>query len=181
MVQILDKTFEPFILAGEISQEIKSLGKEINQRFEGHRVLFIAVLNGSFMFAADLYREITLNSEISFVKLASYEGTSSSGNVKEMIGLNEDIKGRNVVVIEDIVDSGLTIDTLKDQLAKLGPKSIEVCTLLFKPDAFKGKKAPEYVGFSISNQFVVGYGLDYDGLGRNLDAIYQLKESKEEA
>ena len=133
------------------------------------------------MFAADLYREITLNSEISFVKLASYEGTSSSGNVKEMIGLNEDIKGRNVVVIEDIVDSGLTIDTLKDQLAKLGPKSIEVCTLLFKPDAFKGKKAPEYVGFSISNQFVVGYGLDYDGLGRNLDAIYQLKESKEEA
>lgn len=177
MVQIDDKQFEIFIAENEISGEVASLARQISADFEGKNVLFIALLNGAFMFASDLIKEITIPVSISFAKLSSYHGgTSSSGIVKELIGVNESLEGKHIVIIEDIVDTGNTIDSLMPNLLKQGPESVKVCTLLFKPEAFKGVYKPDYVGFSIPNAFVVGYGLDYNELGRNLKAIYQLKK-----
>lgn len=177
MIQVLDKTFEIFITSDEIQREVRSLAEKINEDFKDEDVVFIAVLNGSFMFAADLMKSVTLSSEISFVKMSSYFGTESSGRVDELIGLSNDVKGKTVVIVEDIVDSGITMDKMISLLEMENPKDMKICTLLYKPDAFKGRKAPDYVGFSIPNAFVVGYGLDYDEKGRNLDAIYQIKES----
>lgn len=175
MIQILDKTFETFLSAEQIQEGIQSLAGRLNADYEGKDVIFIAVLNGSFMFAADLFKSITLPCEISFVKVSSYRGTNTSGRVDELIGLNTDITGKHVVILEDIVDTGITIDKIFTLLRAHEPVSVEVATLLYKPDAFKGKNAPHYTGFTIPNRFVVGYGLDYNEKGRNLGAIYQLK------
>jgi len=176
VIQVLDKSFEIFITSDEIQREVRSLAEKINHDFKNEDVVFIAVLNGSFMFAADLMKSVTLSSEISFVKMSSYYGTESLGRVDELIGLSNDVKGKTVVIVEDIVDSGITMDKMISLLEMENPKDLKICTLLYKPDAFKGKKTPDYVGFSIPNAFVVGYGLDYDEKGRNLDAIYQIKE-----
>ncbi len=176
MIQVLDKTFEVFIKSEEIQREVLSLATEINQDLRDEDVVFIAVLNGSFMFAADLMKSVSLPSEISFVKMSSYHGTESSGRVDELIGLNNDVKGKTVVIVEDIIDSGITMEKMISLIEMEEPKQLKICTLLYKPEAFKGTRPPDYVGFSIPNAFVVGYGLDYNEKGRNLDAIYQIKE-----
>lgn len=175
MIQILDKTFETFIAPEKIQEEILTLANQINRDYAGKDVIFIAVLNGSFMFAADLFKKISIPCEISFVKVSSYHGTNTSGRVDELIGLNTDITDKHVIVLEDIVDTGITIDKIFTLLRSHQPSSVKIATLLYKPDAFKGKNAPHYIGFTIPNAFVVGYGLDYNEKGRNLEAIYQLK------
>ncbi len=177
MIQVLDKSFEEFITRDEIDRKNQSLGKTLNETYAGKEVVFLAVLNGAFMFASDLMKEIDLDCEISFVKMSSYQGTKTTGKVEELIGLNTDIRNKHVIIIEDIVDTGYTIDKIISLLDGKGAESVKVCTLLYKPDAFKGETRPEFVGFSIPNAFVVGYGLDYDEKGRNLDAIYQIREA----
>ncbi len=180
MIQVLDKKFEIFIERDEIQREVVSLANQINADYAGKEVVFIAVLNGSFMFASDLMKSISLVSEISFVKMSSYQGTESSGRVDELIGLNNNLKGKHVVIVEDIIDSGITIDKIISLLEMESPASVNICSLLYKPEAFRGVNKPQYIGFSIPNAFVVGYGLDYDEKGRNLDAIYQIKKTKTE-
>ena len=175
MIQILDKTFETFISPEKIQEEIGNLAQKINQDYAGKEVLFIAVLNGSFMFASDIFKKINIPCEISFVKVSSYKGTQTTGRVDELIGLNTDITNKHVIILEDIVDTGITIDKIFTLLRAHQPSSVKIATLLFKPDAFKGKNEPHYVGFTIPNVFVVGFGLDYNEKGRNLEAIYQLK------
>lgn len=166
-----------FIRENELQEKIKTLAARINEEYQGKEVIFIAILNGAFMFAADLLKSITLPCEISFVKVSSYHGgMSTTGRVDELIGLNASIENKEVIILEDIVDTGITIDKIITLLKAESPASVKVCTLLYKPDAFKGKKAPELVGITIPNKFVVGYGLDYDEKGRNLREIYQLKE-----
>lgn len=174
VVQLKDKSFKPFITSEEIAQINKALAERINKDFEGKEVLFIAILNGSFIFAADLMREIKLTNKISFVKVASYEGLSSSGTVKKLIGLMDALENRHVVIIEDIIDTGNTLDKLLPTLEAENPASLSLCTLLFKPDAFKASFDIQYIGKSIPTKFIVGYGLDYDGYGRNLPDIYQI-------
>lgn len=177
MIQINDKSFEVFIRENELQEKIKTLAARINDEYQGKEVIFIAILNGAFMFAADLLKSITLPCEISFVKVSSYHGgMSTTGRVDELIGLNATIENKEVIILEDIVDTGITIDKIITLLKAESPASVKVCTLLYKPDAFRGKKAPELVGITIPNKFVVGYGLDYDEKGRNLREIYQLKE-----
>lgn len=176
-VTLKDKTFVTYISAEKISASVNSLSQKINKELINDNPIFLVVLNGSFMFAADLLKEITINCEISFIKLASYHGTNSSGVVTEMIGLTEEIKGRTVVIIEDIVDTGHTLEKLVDLLNKKEVKQIKVASLLLKPDAYKKSIKVDYVGMEIPNDFVVGYGLDYDGLGRNMKEIFVL-ESK---
>jgi hypoxanthine phosphoribosyltransferase len=172
VIRIKEKVFTPYISQDKILKAVYELATQLNQDLKDKNPLFLAVLNGSFMFASDLLKEITVNCEISFVKLASYEGTSSSGKVKELLGLNESVKGRTVVILEDIVDSGLTVTLIREQLKNLGADRILICTALFKPAALQHGTAPEYIGFSIGNEFVIGYGLDYDGQGRNLKDIH---------
>ena len=177
MIQVLDKSFEEFITRDEIDRKIQSLGKSLSSDFAGKEVVFLSVLNGAFMFTSDLMKEVDVACEISFVKMSSYQGTRTTGKVEELIGLNTDIQNKHVIIIEDIVDTGFTIDKIISLLAGKKAASISICTLLYKPDAFQGNKKPDYVGFSIPNAFVVGYGLDYNEKGRNLDAIYQIRES----
>jgi len=172
IVKIKDKTFKTSIPESEILERVKRVAEQINQDMEGKNPIFLAVLNGSFVFAADLMREITIPSEISFVKLASYEGTTSTGQVKEVIGINENLQGRTVIIVEDIVDSGLTMQRMIDTLNTRNPESIHICTLLLKPDNLKVPLDIEYVALRIPNDFIVGYGLDYDQQGRNLRDIY---------
>jgi hypoxanthine phosphoribosyltransferase len=176
VIHLNDKTFEVFIHEVEILKEISSLADTINSEYQGKEIVFIAILNGAFMFASDLIKSISNPCEISFVKVSSYSGTSSKGRVDELIGLNTDLENKHVIILEDIVDTGITIDKIITLMKAESPASIKVCTLLFKPSAFLGKKEPDYVGFSIPNKFVVGYGLDYNEKGRNLREIYQLKE-----
>lgn len=178
MVTIGDLTFEIFLTDEEILQETASLGKQLSADYAGKDLVFIAVLNGAFMFASDLMKNVSIPAEISFVKVSSYTGLTNSEEIKELIGLNTNIQGKHVVLIEDIVDTGNTIDKLLVSLEKENPLSVKVCTLLYKPEAFKGINKPDYVGFSIPNAFVLGYGLDYNELGRNLNAIYQLKKEE---
>tara|TARA_B100000767_G_C19741115_1_gene526209 strand:- start:980 stop:1519 length:540 start_codon:yes stop_codon:yes gene_type:complete len=175
-IRLLDKTFSPYLAADKIMARIEVLANELQRDYSDKKVIFLSVLNGAFMFTSDLMKSLDINLEISFVKLASYEGTKSSGVVRELIGLNNKIKDRHVVILEDIVDTGKTVDRLMELLKPEGARSIEVCTLLFKKSAFEGKEAPKYVGFEIPNKFVVGYGLDYDEAGRNIKELYQLKE-----
>ncbi len=175
-IHLFDKSFVPYLEEHVIANRIQELASELKTHYENKNILFLSVLNGSFMFASDLMKCIEMPVEISFVKLSSYEGTSSSGQVHELIGLNEEIKGKHIVILEDIVDTGLTVDKVKTMIRLKHPESIEVCTLLFKEDAFKGDVPPKYFGFKIPNKFVVGYGLDYNELGRNIREIYQLKE-----
>lgn len=175
MIRILDKSFDVFIEEDKLQAEIRSLADHINKDFEGQEVLFIAVLNGAFMFAADLMKSISLECEISFVKMSSYKGVQSTGEVNELIGLNADLKGKKVILLEDIVDTGLTMDKILSLVESHEPSSVKICTLLYKPTAFKGKNEPHYIGFSIPDAFVVGYGLDYNERGRNLGSVYQIK------
>jgi hypoxanthine phosphoribosyltransferase len=174
-VKIHDKTFELFLPYEKISAAVDKIAGQINEELAGKNPLFICILNGSFMFAAELFKRIDfVDSEISFVKLASYEGDKTTGKVKQLIGLNEKIEGRTVVVLEDIVDSGITINNIQDQLKSLKPKKVYVSTLLLKPDALRKEVQLDYIGLEIPNDFIVGYGLDYDGHGRNLIDIYSV-------
>ncbi len=173
-VVIHGRTFKTKITSSEILKAIGEVADQINVDLKGKKPLFLAVLNGSFMFAADLMKKVNIECEISFVKLASYEGTSSTGTVKQLIGLNEDIKGRTVVIVEDIVDTGVTIEHVWEQLKALGVSEIKIATLLFKPAAYTKTVPIEYAAIVIPNDFIVGYGLDYKGLGRNLEDIYVL-------
>jgi adenylate kinase len=178
VIQVLDKSFEVFITREELAAEIASLASDINKDYQDKDLVFLSVLNGAFMFTSDLMKHITVDCEISFIKMSSYAGVESRGRVDELIGLSGDLTGKDIIIVEDIVDSGLTIDKIISLLSTSNAASIKVCTLLYKPDAFKGDKKPDYVGFSIPNAFVVGYGLDYDQKGRNLDMIYQIREQK---
>ena len=175
IVKIKDKTFETSISAEEIAKRVKELGQQLSKDFEGKNPLFLAVLNGSFIFAADLMREITIPCEISFVKLASYQGTTSTGKIKEVIGINEDLSGRTVVIVEDIVESGLTMKRMIETLGTRNPASVHICTLFVKKEKLQVDLDIEYAAFSIPNAFIVGYGLDYDQQGRQLKEVYSLK------
>jgi len=177
-LKILDKEFEIFIKKEDIKSRVKEIASQISQDYAGKNPVFIAVLNGSFIFAADLMKEISIPAEISFIKVASYYHTSSTGEVKKLIGLQEDITQRNVIIIEDIVDTGLTMAKIKEEVMMAEPSSLEVATLLVKPETLKEDLSLKYVGFEIPNKFVVGYGLDYNGYGRNLKAIYQINSSE---
>jgi len=174
-IRIKDKDFDLFIPNEKIIDSIKRIANNINKDLEGKNPLFICVLNGSFMFAADLMKYVTIPCEITFVRIASYRGTTSTGTLKEIYGLEEEIQGRTVVIVEDIVDTGNTISLVLDQLYCEEPESIKVATLLFKPKALKQEVKLDYVALEIPNDFIVGYGLDYDGFGRNLVDIYKIK------
>jgi len=174
--RLKDKNFKRFILNDDIQAKVCELSDRINTDLAGKRPLFVVVLNGAFIFASDLLKKVTIDCEIAFVKLSSYEGTQSSGIVQQIIGLDLDIKGRTIVVIEDIVDSGLTLERFRKTLAEMEPARVMIATCLIKPDAFKMKFPVDYQCFSIPNDFVVGYGLDYDGLGRNSSDIYKIVE-----
>jgi len=169
---IHDKKFALSIDAIEIHSVVEKLASKINIELASKKVVFIGVLNGSFMFAADLLKKIDLNCRISFVKTASYAGTKTTGEVTHLLGLNENIKGKTIVLIEDIVDSGSTLDSIVKYLDKYQPSEIKIATLLLKPDVYKYNHKIDYIGFKIPNKFVVGYGLDYNGFGRNLESIY---------
>jgi hypoxanthine phosphoribosyltransferase len=173
-ITVLDRQFSVYLTAEEIQGRITALAEKINEDMKGRDVLFFGILNGAFLFAADLFRQITLNAQISFIKLASYDGTSSSGKIKELIGWNEDITGKTVVVLEDIVDTGSTLERIIGELTLRKASEVKICALLFKPEAYLKDFPIDYIGFEIPNNFVVGYGLDYDGYGRNLNAIYKL-------
>ncbi|RYY49483.1 MAG: hypoxanthine phosphoribosyltransferase [Chitinophagaceae bacterium] len=173
-IQVKDKKFVPYLTAVQIDEQIKRLGAEINRDYAGKQPLFIAVLNGSFMFASDLFKELDCEPEICFIKLASYKGTKSTGNVITSIGLDESLKGRHVVVLEDIVDTGKTLYEFLPQLTDQQPASLKIVALLHKPDALQHPIKIDYLGFSVPDKFLLGYGLDYDGLARNLSEIYQL-------
>ena len=159
----------------EIKERVKAVAGQISKDMAGKNPLLLAVLNGSFVFAADLMREITIPCEISFVKLASYQGTTSSGKVKEVIGINEDLSGRTVIIVEDIVESGLTMKRMIESIGTRNPESVHICTLLLKPDRLKTELNIEYTAFSIPNDFILGYGLDYDQQARGLRDIYVLR------
>lgn len=176
IVKVKDKTFKTFIPEEEIQQRIKTVAEKINKDMAGKTPLFLAVLNGSFVFAADLMRYITIPCEISFVKLASYKGTVSTGEIKEVIGINEDLEGRTVIILEDIVDTGFTMKRMLETLGTRGPESLHICTLLLKPGKLQVPLNIEYAAIEIPNDFIVGYGLDYDQQGRNLRDIYTLVE-----
>ena len=173
-VTVLDKTFEVFIDSSKIHTAVSKMADQMNTDLHGKDVIFLGILNGSFMFASDLYKLVTVPSQISFLKLASYQGTSTSGNVKRLIGINEDLLGKTVVVVEDIVDSGITIDNITKQLVGYEPAEIKIATLLFKPDAMQSNLKLDYIGMEIPNDFIIGYGLDYNGFGRNLADIYKI-------
>jgi len=176
IVKVKDKTFKTFIPEEEIQQRIKDVAEKINKDMAGKTPLFLAVLNGSFVFSADLMRYITIPCEISFVKLASYQGTVSTGEIKEVIGINEDLEGRTVIILEDIVDTGFTMKRMLETLGTRGPESLHICTLLLKPGKLQVPLNIEYAAIEIPNDFIVGYGLDYDQQGRNLRDIYTLVE-----
>lgn len=172
-VKIHDKEFELFISHEKIQSVVEIMADTMNEDLANKDPLFLCILNGSFMFAAELFKRIDfVETEISFVKLASYQGDKTTGKVKQLIGLNENIEGRTVVILEDIVDTGITISNIQEQLENLNPKEVLVATLLLKPDALKKEVDLRYVGLEIPNDFIVGYGLDYDGQGRNLIDIY---------
>ena len=175
-VRIKDKTFKTSIPEATIKRRVKELADAISRDMAGKNPLLLAVLNGSFIFAADLMREISIPCEISFVKLASYQGITSTGKVKEVIGINENLAGRTIIIVEDIVESGLTMKRMTETIGTRNPESIHLCTLLFKPEKLEVALDLEYVAFRIPNAFVVGYGLDYDQQGRNLRDIYSLSD-----
>ncbi len=169
-------TFEPYITREQISDRIQQIARQVEADCQGQIPLLVCVLNGAALFATDLFRNLDIDAEISFIRLKSYEGTSTTGTVKTLMNLTEDIKDRTVILIEDIIDTGTTIHGLLNQLKPLGARDLKVATLLFKPDSLKCDVKPDYVGFEIPSKFIVGYGLDLDGLGRNLNDIYVLKQ-----
>ena len=177
-IKIKDKEFVPMISEAEIKERVKAVAQQLSNDLTGKNPLFLAVLNGSFIFAADLMREMTIPCEISFVKLASYQGTTSTGKVQEVIGINEDLSGRTIVIVEDIGESGLTMKRMIESIGTRNPESVHICTLLLKPDRLKTDLDIKYVAFSIPNDFILGYGLDYDQQARGLKDIYVLRSEE---
>jgi hypoxanthine phosphoribosyltransferase len=175
-IRVHDKQFEPYLNAAMIAERIKEIAGKLNKDYADKKPLFIAILNGSFMFASDLFKELAIDAEICFIKLASYKGTKSTGHVLTAIGLDMDLFGRDVVIVEDIVDTGKTLSEFLPQLKHQQPASLKIVALLHKPEATVFPITIDYLGFSIPNKFVVGYGLDYDGLGRNIPEILKLIE-----
>jgi hypoxanthine phosphoribosyltransferase len=173
-IRILDKNFRELLSENVIQKRIEEIAGNINNDLKGKDVVFLGILNGAFLFAADLFRLIEFPARISFVKLASYQGTSSSGSIKELIGWNEDIKNKTIVIVEDIVDTGNTLERIVDELVIRKAAEVRIAAMLYKPGAYTKSIPLDYVGFEIPNDFVVGYGLDYDGLGRNLPSVYTL-------
>ena len=176
IVKIKDKTFRTSIPEAEILKKVQVVADRLNKDYEDKDPVFLAVLNGSFIFAADLMRAVTVPSEISFVKYASYEGTTSTGSMKTLMGINQDLEGRHVVIVEDIVDSGFTMKHMIEDLKQKNPATIEICSLLVKPGNLKVDLDIKYAVMEIPNDFIVGYGLDYDQEGRNLRDIYTIVE-----
>jgi hypoxanthine phosphoribosyltransferase len=175
---VKDKEFRISITANQINRTVQKIADQINLDYKGKNPLFLPVLNGSFIFAADLLRKITIPCQVSFVKFASYSGTSTTANVKELIGINEEVRARNVIILEDIVDTGITIDLLLNQLKKYEPADVKIACFCRKPEAFVKSFRIDYCGLEIPNEFVVGYGLDYDGYGRNLPDIYKVAKKR---
>lgn len=173
-IKVHGKEFIPYLTAEEIDEQVTRIAAEINRDYHGRKPLFIAILNGAFIFAADLFKQIDIEAEIAFIKLASYKGVKSTGNVITAIGLDAELYGRDVIIIEDIVDTGKTLSQFLPQLEHQHPASLKIAALLHKPDAMVHPIKIDYLGFTIPNKFVLGYGLDYDGLGRNIKEIYQL-------
>lgn len=174
VIRVHDKSFETYLSDEVIQKRVKEIAAAINKEYAGKRPLFIAILNGSFMFASDLFKNLDIEAELCFIKLASYKGMKSSGKVVTSIGLEEDLFGKEVIIVEDIVDTGKTLHRFLPKLVHQQPKSLKIAAFLHKPEATEYPLTLDYVGFEIPNKFVVGYGLDYDGLGRNLKEIYQL-------
>lgn len=175
-IKLQDKYFKSFIEAKELDFAVANLAKQINDDFQDEVPVFVGVLNGAFMFLSDLMKHYESPCEVSFVKLASYEGTQSASEVKQLIGLNQNLEGRSVIIVEDIVDTGNTVEELKNIFKQQKVKHLKIATLFFKPEAYTKAIKLDYVGIRIPNKFIVGYGLDYDGLGRNLKEVYQLAE-----
>ncbi|MFN4085209.1 MAG: hypoxanthine phosphoribosyltransferase [Spirosomataceae bacterium] len=176
MIHIRDKSFVPFLSAKTLQARILELAQELNTDYRDKDPLFIGVLNGAFVFLSDLFKCIEIPCEVTFVRVSSYQSMNSTGQVKQILGLQEDIQNRHIILVEDIVDTGLTMQQITQQILGLQPASLAIVTLLHKPEALEAEIDLDYVGFEIENKFVVGYGLDYDGQGRNLDAVYVLAE-----
>ncbi len=174
-IQLQDKAFKIYLTENEINKRISELAEQINKTYQGKEIVFVGILNGCFMFASDLFKQLEIDCRISFLKLASYQGTQSTGKIRQLIGLNEDIKGKTVIILEDIIDTGITMEHIISQLKAHNPSEVKIATLLFKPDAFQKDFSIDYTGFDIPDKFIVGYGLDYNGLGRNLRHIYQIR------
>jgi hypoxanthine phosphoribosyltransferase len=173
-IRILDRKFRELLTEEMIQKRVEEVARQINSDLAGKEVVFLGILNGAFLFAADLFRRISFPARISFIKLASYHGTTSQGLIKELIGWNEDIKNKTIVVIEDIVDTGNTLERIVDELVIRKAAEIRIAAMLYKPAAYTKDIHLDYIGFEIPNDFVVGYGLDYDGFGRNLPSIYKV-------
>lgn len=171
-ISLHDKQFKPYLSGARLLAAVQTLAEQLTQEYAGKTPLFVAVLNGSFMFAADLLKALHLPCEVAFIRVASYQGTSSTGKVQQILGLTEELAGRHVVILEDIVDTGHTMRMLLDTLGARQPASLEVATLFLKPECLQHELPIRYVGLSIPNDFIVGYGLDYDGLGRNYPDVY---------
>jgi hypoxanthine phosphoribosyltransferase len=174
IIKVIDKEFEIFIPFKEIDAAIQGVADRINKDYKNKKPLFVVILNGAFMFAADLFKKLTIECEVSFVKLSSYQGTKTTEKVKKIIGLNESIQGRQIIIVEDIIDTGITMEHLLKELEAMKPHDIRLATLLFKPEAFRKDFKIHYIGMDIPNDFILGYGLDYDGFARNLPDIYKL-------
>lgn len=174
VVKVHDKSFGIYLSEETIQQRIKEIAAKINKDYAGKRPFFVAILNGSFMFASDLFKQLSIDAELCFIKLASYKGMKSSGNVVTSIGLDDDLFDKDVIIVEDIVDTGKTLHNFLPRLLHQQPRSLKITTLLHKSSATQYHLTLDYVGFDIPDKFVVGYGLDYDGLGRNFKEIYQL-------
>jgi hypoxanthine phosphoribosyltransferase len=176
MIQLHDKQFVPFISAKEIDFALTKIVEQVADDFGDDIPVFIGILNGAFMVVTDFLKKYKHNCEVSFIKMASYEGMQTTNNVQELIGVNQDLTNRTVILIEDIIDTGNTIEALKQMFKAQNVKHFKIATLFFKPDAYKKDIKIDYIGIRIPNKFIVGYGLDYDGLGRNLSEVYQLAE-----
>ena len=173
---VKDKKFRQSISSDEIQKNVKRVADEINRDYAGGDIRFVGILNGAFMFAADLLKNIAVDCNIDFVKVSSYAGTSTTGEVKELIGLNNDIAGKDVIIVEDIIETGITMSKVLEMLKGLGARSVKIAILVFKPESFKGDFKIDYIGFRLPKSFIIGYGFDYDGYYRNLPAIYSLVE-----
>ncbi|QDH77987.1 hypoxanthine phosphoribosyltransferase [Echinicola soli] len=174
MLKVKDKEFEPYLSEEQLDVRVKALGRALSEDYDGKHPLVLGILNGAFMFLSDLMKEMSVPLEVSFIKIASYEAMQSTGNVRELVGLKEEVGNRHIIIVEDIVDTGRSMEYLIELLKEKSPASISVVSLLLKPEALATDVEVDYVGFEIPNKFVVGYGLDYDGYGRNLREIYQL-------
>ncbi len=175
-IKLQDKVFKVMIPAEEIDKAVERVAEKLNERYEGHTPVFLGVLSGSFLFLSDLVRKTTFDSQLAFVKISSYEGTESTGSVKQQFGVDFDIEGRDIIIVEDIVETGHSMNYLLDHLRRKNPASISICTLFFKPEKFLYEYPIDYTALSIGNEFIVGYGLDYNQLGRNLKDIYVIDE-----